>query len=82
MCIGGVYEIFRRIKAGKPIGLVKLGPLFNAEAQGHSWAPLVPGPLLSPTEDWGPRPDRPSAEEELNLPKTGILNEAYIVETN
>ena len=58
--IGTVYEVASRVRNGESIAPFNIGPLFSKQSTaGHSWAPIVPGKIMSPTLTWGPRPDRP-----------------------
>ena len=62
--IGTVYEVASRVRNGESIAPFNKGPLFSKQpAEGHSWAPIVPGKIMSPTRAWGPRPDRPTDNE-------------------
>ena len=76
---GTMYEVARRVRAEESIAPFKLGPLLSSESadEGHSWAPIVPGPLMSPTERWGPRPDRPFDEEAAKREHGGMANPSY-----
>ncbi len=80
MIVGTVYEVVRRIRTRESLAVFRLGRVLSSEAKaGHSWALLVPGPLMSPTRQWGPREDRPSASVEgaAVAAPTGMLNLAY-----
>ena len=50
----------RRVRNGESIAPFNIGPLFSKHSTGKSWAPIVPGKIMSPTQMWGPRHDRPT----------------------
>ena len=77
LLVGTVYEVVRRVRSGESIAAFQLGPLLSSEAEGHSWAPIVPGPLMSPTEKWGPRPDRPSNDDATKCETGGMTNASF-----
>jgi hypothetical protein len=57
--IGAVYEIVRRLRNGESIAPFRLGPYFSSQAtRGRPWELIVPGPLMSPNNLWGSRPDK------------------------
>ena len=56
---GTVYEVASRVRNGESVTPFNIGPLLSKRSNtGHSWAPIVPGEIMSPTIKWGPRPDR------------------------